>query len=314
MANFKPVRAVQSRAMTVAIANTLYVPLAGGTMTGALTIASGTLTASAPALNISQTWNAVGTRFDGAVVNVTNTTSAAGSFIQTWQLAGVNKVAVNKTGGLEVYQLATDASNYERLTLTGVAGTSVNLTAETLGTGGDNLDIVCTPAGTGSFWAGGAKLTYTGNTPGTGLTFSSAAGFVCIKAYQLMDTNARALVGANPLGGGGKHGLVVADTSGLTWSNSSVVTSGTLDAGVFRSSAGIVEINDSTIGTYRDLKLRNLLVNPVAFASLVAAATAGNGARSYINNCSHSTFGTAADGAGAVSVPVWSNGTNWLVG
>ena len=48
-----------------------------------------------------------------------------------------------------VYNTFTDASNYERLTLTGVAGTSVNITAETLGTGGDNLDIVLTPAGTG---------------------------------------------------------------------------------------------------------------------------------------------------------------------
>jgi hypothetical protein len=33
------------------LVGTTYVPLAGGTMTGALTIASGTLTASAPALN-----------------------------------------------------------------------------------------------------------------------------------------------------------------------------------------------------------------------------------------------------------------------
>ena len=48
-----------------------------------------------------------------------------------------------------VYNTFTDASNYERLKLTGVAGTSVNITAETLGTGGDNLDIVLTPAGTG---------------------------------------------------------------------------------------------------------------------------------------------------------------------
>jgi hypothetical protein len=49
-----------------------------------------------------------------------------------------------------LYNTYTDASNYERLTLTGVAGTSVNITAETLGTGGDNLDIVLTPAGTGA--------------------------------------------------------------------------------------------------------------------------------------------------------------------
>jgi hypothetical protein len=46
--------------------------------------------------------------------------------------------------------LNTDASNYERLTFTGVQGASVNVTAETAGTGGDNLDVVITPAGTGA--------------------------------------------------------------------------------------------------------------------------------------------------------------------
>ena len=53
---------------------------------------------------------------------------------------------------LRVYNTAgayPTATNYERLTLTGVQGASVNITAETAGTGGDNLDIILTPAGTG---------------------------------------------------------------------------------------------------------------------------------------------------------------------
>lgn len=49
-----------------------------------------------------------------------------------------------------IYGTYTDASNYERLSLSGVAGTSVNITAETAGTGGDNLNVTLTPAGTGS--------------------------------------------------------------------------------------------------------------------------------------------------------------------
>lgn len=53
-----------------------------------------------------------------------------------------------------LYNTWTNASNYERLTLTGVQGASVNITAETAGTGGDNLNIVLTPAGTGSFGFG----------------------------------------------------------------------------------------------------------------------------------------------------------------
>jgi hypothetical protein len=46
-------------------------------------------------------------------------------------------------------------TNYERLTITGVAGTSLNITAETAGTGADNLDVIVTPAGTGAFKVAG---------------------------------------------------------------------------------------------------------------------------------------------------------------
>jgi hypothetical protein len=51
----------------------------------------------------------------------------------------------------------TNADNYEGLTLTGVAGSSVNITAATAGTGGDNLDVVLTPAGTGAVKTGNVQ-------------------------------------------------------------------------------------------------------------------------------------------------------------
>lgn len=195
----------------LALVGTTYVPLAGGTMTGALTIASGTLTASAPALNITQTWNQGATQFESIAVDVTNTASGSSASYFVGKTAGSVNLRLRRDGyfvgtGLitanvntEFYgpgiriasgaayswcQFGTDSTvwvslygeaagalaqrkgttqqifrlynttdagltNYERLTLTGVAGTSVNITAETLGTGGDNLDIVLTPAGTG---------------------------------------------------------------------------------------------------------------------------------------------------------------------
>ena len=183
----------------LALVGTAYVPLAGGTMTGALTIASGTLTASAPALNITQTWNNAGVNFSSVLVNVTNTASGSGSLLQDWQVASVSKAYIDRSGNInavgmsattvtvsgflktnvidvgsagdlyiyrdaaatlalrngaaqQIFRVSnfhTDSSNYERLTLTGVAGTSVNITAETMGTGWDDLDVVITPAGTG---------------------------------------------------------------------------------------------------------------------------------------------------------------------
>lgn len=53
---------------------------------------------------------------------------------------------------VEIYNTADSGvttTNYERTTLTGVAGYSINRKAETAGTGADNLDILDTPAGTG---------------------------------------------------------------------------------------------------------------------------------------------------------------------
>ena len=49
-------------------------------------------------------------------------------------------------------------------------------------------------------------------------------------------------------------------------------------------------------------------------ALLAAAATAGLGARAFVTDALAPSFGVAVTGGGAVAVPVYSNGTTWLVG
>lgn len=72
---------------------------AGVTTTGTeIAIASGTKTASAPAIDVTQTWNAGGVAFSGARVNVTDTASAAGSKLLDIQKAGVSQFNIDKTG------------------------------------------------------------------------------------------------------------------------------------------------------------------------------------------------------------------------
>ena len=360
----------------LALVGTAYVPLAGGTMTGALTIASGTLTASAPALAITQTWNNAAVTFKAALVNVTKTASDGAGMLQEWQLGGVSRAYIREDGvfytlagayfatanlgtgsdgnwsaarvglrsdayygigdstnansatqdvriyrdaaatlaqrngtnaqTLRVYSSYTDASNFERLSLSTTAGSSVNISAETLGTGGDNLDIVLTPAGTG------ATLHPVGTFSKPGIGF---IGFTGTGMYTTLS-------GANVvLTGSGLPVLNVAATycgfptaAVVGWSSSGSAGANPSDVAFARNAAGIVEVCSGTAGTYRDILVRNVKTNPVAFASLVAAATAGNGARAMITNCSHATFGTAADGAGAIKVPVYSDGASWLVG
>src|SRR6516225_247726 len=58
----------------------------------------GTVTVNTPMLNLAQTWNAAGVTFQGAVINCTNTASAAGSKILDVQAAGTTIVSVGVGG------------------------------------------------------------------------------------------------------------------------------------------------------------------------------------------------------------------------
>lgn len=89
---------------------------------------------------------------------------------------------------LRIYNTADTAwgtlTNYERLALTGVQGASVNLTAETAGTGGDNLDVILTPAGTGTVKAGAYTVLNTNTgAPASGIALTALANQA---AYTLL--------------------------------------------------------------------------------------------------------------------------------
>lgn len=74
---------------------------------GAVSIASGTLTASAPALTITQAWNNGSVTFNGALINITNTASAAASTIFDAQAGSVSRLSLTATGVLTLPALST---------------------------------------------------------------------------------------------------------------------------------------------------------------------------------------------------------------
>jgi len=70
---------------------------AAGTFT-TLAANNGTLTASAPALDISQTWNDSGTKFTAFKLNATNTASDSTSILADFQVDGVSVFSINDNG------------------------------------------------------------------------------------------------------------------------------------------------------------------------------------------------------------------------
>jgi hypothetical protein len=53
---------------------------------------------------------------------------------------------------------------------------------------------------------------------------------------------------------------------------------------------------------------------PTTVDLLPSAATVGNGARAFVTDANTVTFYSNVGNSGSNSVPVFSNGTNWLVG
>lgn len=71
----------------------------GITTTGTeILIASGTQTVSTPVVRVTQTWNAGGVTFTANDTNVTDTASAAGSYLETWRVGGVVQASIRKDG------------------------------------------------------------------------------------------------------------------------------------------------------------------------------------------------------------------------
>jgi hypothetical protein len=85
---------------------------------------------------------------------------------------------------------------------------------------------------------------------------------------------------------------------------------GTTDSfpAIARDGAGI-KFTGAAAGSTSHIK-----VPPVAVTSLPAAATAGVGARAFVNDALTPVFGSAVANGGSAKVPVYSDGSAWYVG
>ena len=88
--------------------------------------------------------------------------------------------------------------------------------------------------------------------------------------------------------------------------------------GISRNADGVAEINSTSVGTFRDLKLRDLTASGLICAGVYTVATLPSAAaNSYkfatVSDSSVTTFGSTVAGGGSSKVMVFSNGTNWTV-
>jgi len=98
----------------------------------------------------------------------------------------------------------------------------------------------------------------------------------------------------------------------FVWNSGTTYNGGSNDTGLSRNAAGVIEVNNGTAGTFRDLYLRG--VRPVGSTVANLPAAAGNtGMLATVTDANATTIGTTVAGGGANTVLVWSNGTNWRI-
>lgn len=67
-------------------------------------------------------------------------------------------------------------------------------------------------------------------------------------------------------------------------------------------------------GNFGAVVCTSVQTQPATFAQLPSAATAGAGARAFVTDSNTAVFAAVVAGGGANAVPVYSDGSDWLVG
>ena len=104
--------------------------------------------------------------------------------------------------------------------------------------------------------------------------------------------------------------LTIRHSIPIGWASSAAINTG-LDIALARDSAGVVKVTDGSTGT------GYLKLIPTTVGALTAAATVGAGTKAFVTDSTStlsSHHGQVVVGGGTNFVPVFSDGTNWIVG
>ena len=109
----------------------------------------------------------------------------------------------------------------------------------------------------------------------------------------------------------GSAGILLSNINYYGWASGGNPAGGSPDLALYRDSAGVVKITDGSTGT------GYLKLIPTTVGALTAAATVGAGTKAFVTDSAStlsSHHGQTVTGGGSNFVPVFSDGTNWIVG
>lgn len=278
------------------LASTTLTPAVGSS---ALTIAGATQTTSQPLFSVSQTWNAGAITFVADYANIVDTASAADSMLIRRQVGGVDKFYVTKGG-----RVLSDFVGYPVAgALTGIYAPSSTF-AYIYVNGGAVLQVTASNLllNLANLSIGASDLTLTRSAAAT-LQFG-AANAASPVAQTLQSQGSRAATDSN-VGG-----------ANLTVQSGTGTGTGTLSVLNLASPIPVASgTGAQTMATGLQIKGGAAVLTSYVVASLPTGLPAG--ATAFVTDASTTIIlglGATVVGGGANKVPVYFDGTNWIIG
>jgi hypothetical protein len=274
---------------------------------------------------MTDTWTVGGTTYNGIAMNVTNTAYAAASQLMKLSTSGTARF------GVRAPHNALGADTTPFLSMTDVWNTSgavVGIQYNTTDTASSASSLLM------DLQVGGVsktKVDKSGVMTVVGQIACAGTGSDCISAGSGAAGQTRYItVNGGAVNSADGAGFRVQANSVTTtqYGNRSGILGGAYNAQTTIYSANGIEFMSSTfattfksyndggvaLGGATDPGLGLIKTKLLTVSTLPAAATAGNGARAYVTDALGPVFGSTVAAGGAVSVPVYSDGTNWKVG
>lgn len=110
---------------------------------------------------------------------------------------------------------------------------------------------------------------------------------------------------------GARNQVSVPSGSGYGWQSGTSNADAVNDTGFHRNAAKVIEVNSGTAGAYTGTAL---VLGPQTVAQLPTCGTTTKGARATVTDATSTTFMGSLTGSGSSVVPVFCNGTAWLIG
>ena len=281
-------------------------PLAGGTLTGPVTMTGGTVTTSAPLIDATQTWNASGVTFTGWKLNITNTASASGSKLVDWQVGAVSKASIDTSGKIifsgtgtisksgEVITLSDSVSSYAFVYAYRFRSTNAEACIGNIGHGTHGVSV-----------SASAAFSFSNTNADIGTADIQLWRDAAATLAQRDGTNAQTYR---------IYGTYTDSSNYVRASLGATSTTVTLAAETAGTGADNIDVTLTPAGTGVVASGSPIKTQSTTVSGLMSAATAGAGARAFVTDATATTFLSTVAGGGSNKVPVVSDGTNWLIG